>query len=240
MRRASGHGTDVPSDSDLGVLRAATTPTLLVEPDPGRPGRVALLPGSFDPITVAHAALAEAGSEWADLVVLVYSVRTVPKEVDSEPPLLSEPERVEALKDFCAARPGAAVGLCSHGLLVEEVRAAADRFPGAELALVVGSDKVLQLFDPAWYQDRDAVLEDLFRRATVLYAVREGEAEGLNTALADPAHARWRHRLRQIDVAPEAAAVSSGLVRARLRRGQDVSHVLPPGVRIPGTGNSPS
>jgi nicotinic acid mononucleotide adenylyltransferase len=226
------------SADDLEALRAATGPTMLVEPDPGRPRRVALLPGSFDPITVAHAALHDAAAEWADAVVLVYSVRTVQKDVDAEPPLLSEPERIQALTRFCAARPGTVVGLCSHGLLVDQVRAAAERFGSAELAMVVGSDKVLQLFDPGWYDDREAALGDLFRRATVLYAVREGEAEPLEATLTDPTTSRWRGRLRRIHVAPEVAAVSSRLIRSLLRRGQDVSDLLPPGVRIPGAGNS--
>lgn len=207
---------------------------MLVEPDPGGPRRVALLPGSFDPITVAHASLAEAAREWADAVVLVYSVRTVPKDVDAEPPLLSEGERIEALRKFCATQ-GAVLGLCSHGLLVDQVRAAAARFPGAELALVVGSDKVLQLLDSGWYEDRDAALEDLFGPAVVWYAIRAGDAEAVAGALADPSNERWRARFRQIDVPPDVAALSSRLVRALLRRGRDVSPLLPGGVRLPGT-----
>jgi hypothetical protein len=99
---------------------------------------------------------------------------------------------------------------------------------------------VLQLFDPIWYQDREAALEDLFGRATVRYAIRSGEAEAVRAALADPANARWSDRLRQIDVARDAAAVSSRLVRAHLREGRDVSHLVPPGVRVPRIGNSRS
>jgi nicotinic acid mononucleotide adenylyltransferase len=232
------HGTDVFSADDLEGLRAATTPTMLVDPDPGLPRRVALLPGSFDPITVAHAALADAARDWADLVVLVYSVRTVPKDVEAEPPLLAEPERIQALTRFCAARPGTAVGLCSHGLLVDHVRAAAERFPPAELAVVVGSDKVVQLFDPAWYEDHEAALDELFGRATVLYAIREGEADAVRATLSHPANVRWQVRLQRIDVAPEVAAVSSRMVRSLLRRGDDMSHLLPPGVQVRGPGNS--
>jgi nicotinic acid mononucleotide adenylyltransferase len=227
------------SDRDVEALRSATSPTLLLQPDPGRVVCVALLPGSFDPITVAHAALADSAGEWADAVVLVYSVRTVAKDAGTEPPLLPEPERIEALREFSAAR-GLMVGLCSHGLLVDQVRAAEARFPSAELTLVVGSDKVLQLFDPLWYQDREAALEGLFGRATVRYAIRSGEAEAVRAALADPANARWSDRLRQIDVARDAAAVSSRLVRAHLREGRDVSHLVPPGVRVPRIGNSRS
>jgi nicotinamide-nucleotide adenylyltransferase len=227
------------SERDVGALRSATSPTLLVEPDPGPLGRVALLPGSFDPITVAHGALADSAGEWADAVVLTYSVRTVAKDAGVEPPLLPERVRIEALREFSAAR-GLIVGICSHGLLVDQVRAAETRFPAAELTLVVGSDKVLQLFDPDWYVDREAALEDLFGGATVRYAIRSGEAEAVRAALADPANARWRDRLKQIDVAGDVAAVSSRLVRALLRDGRDVSHLVPPGVRVPPIGNSRS
>src|SRR5207302_5234941 len=76
-------------------LRRSARPSLVAWPEPWpAPASVALLPGSFDPVTVAHAAMARAAEERAELVVLVYSARTLPKEGRPGPPLLREPERL--------------------------------------------------------------------------------------------------------------------------------------------------
>jgi cytidyltransferase-like protein len=216
-------------EATLAKLREAVEPTLIVEPDPGSPSRVALLPGSFDPITVAHVALAEAVSAWADLVVLIYSARTMDKEEGTEPPLLTEQERIRAVEDVCGSRTRLVLGLCSHGLLVDQVEAARDQLPQAELRLVIGSDKLIQLLDPHWYADAEAALARLFRHAFVMYAIRSGEREAARDALA--AHPRWRDKFLLLDVPPEVAAVSSRAVRSRLREGQNVTDLVPPEVR---------
>lgn len=213
----------------LEELRRAERPTLSLHPDPVGPGpeAVALLSGSFDPMTVAHAQLAEAARARAGLVVLVYSVRTLAKEGPAPPPLLPERDRLDVLMRFCRARDGIIMGLCSHGLLAEHVTAARERFPGSELFLVMGSDKVLQVLDPKWYEDRERVLRDLFGAAGVLYAVRAGDEGRVEEALARPENERWRGRFAALEVDPTAAAVSSRLVREELRQGRAVRHLVP-------------
>jgi len=186
---------------------------------------VALLAGSFDPITAAHAAMADAALGRAELVVLLYSARTLPKEPGAPPSMLDELDRLALLDRFVSSRPRLAVGACSHGLLAEQVEAAAERFPGAPLWVVLGSDKLLQLFDRGWYEDRDAVLDSMFARARLLYAVREADEAAVATALE--ANARWRGFVERLDVPPEIASISSRLVRERRRRGEDVSGLLP-------------
>jgi nicotinic acid mononucleotide adenylyltransferase len=215
-------------DSRVPEVRSAKRPLLVVEPDPDPVGRVALVPGSFDPITVAHAALAEAASAWADAIVLLYSVRTLAKEGEApEPPLLAESDRIQSLEAFSRSGPKTVAGLSSHGLLVDQVRAAVDRFPSAELRLVIGSDKLIQLLDRKWYEDRDEALDVLFGRAAVMFAVREGDEAAVRAALADPANARWKARVLALDVDPTVAAVSSRMVRSLLRQGEDVRHLVP-------------
>jgi nicotinamide-nucleotide adenylyltransferase len=218
-------------EEQLEELRRAGRPTLVVEPDPGHVGGVALLSGSFDPLTVAHAALAEAAASVAEAVVLVYAVDTLPKEGGAAPPLLPVPERLEVLRDYCRVEERRFLGLCSHGLLADQAEAAAERFPGAERWLVVGSDKVLQLFDPRWYQDRDAALERLFSQAGVLYAGRAGLDEEVRRVLARPGNRWWRDHLRPVEVPPGIAEVSSRQVRELVRRGEDVGALLPPEAR---------
>jgi len=216
-------------DPLLQELREAPEPVLRLRtmmPGPDPPV-VAILSGSFDPLTVGHAALAQAALRHSDLVLFVYSVRTLPKEEGVTAPLLSEDERLAVLEAFCEARPGIEPALCSHGLLAEHVAAAVARFPSSELALVMGSDKVRQLLDPEWYEDREHTLRSLFERASVLYAVRSGDEGMVEGLLEQPQNDLWRDRFVPLDVPPEVAAVSSRLVRDGLAHGHDVSRLVP-------------
>ncbi|MFL5797962.1 MAG: adenylyltransferase/cytidyltransferase family protein [Actinomycetota bacterium] len=214
----------------LRELGLAERPRLVLWPDdapaPAAPS-VALLAGSFDPVTVAHLALSEAAREHAALVVALYSARTLPKEPGTPPPLLDERERIETLAAACAGREGLAAGLCSHGLLADQVTAAAGRFPGADLFVVLGSDKLSQLLDPAWYEDRERALASLFSSATVLYATRRGEEELAARAVAEAVALGWGARIRRLDVPPDVASVAARDVRDRARRGDDVSALVP-------------
>lgn len=210
--------------------RTARRPVLVLDADPAPAGRVAILSGSFDPLTVGHAALARAALARTGLVVLTYSVRALPKE-EGPPPLLGEDERLEAVARFCRARPGLVLGLCSHGLLADQAAAAAERFPGSRIHVAMGSDKVVQLFDPRWYADRDAALGRLFGAAEVLYAMRAGEEGRVEELLARPENARWAGLLSRLDVPAGTAGISSRLVRERLRRGEDVAGLVPDEVR---------
>jgi nicotinic acid mononucleotide adenylyltransferase len=240
----------VPLDEAL-AARAAAALAELRRPGPPRlevllpgeigspgPAVVGLLSGSFDPPTIAHRALARGLVEMGcELVLLVWSVRTLPKERapggDPSPPLLDTAARIECLAALAGspqAGPGLGVALSSHGLIAEQAEAAAHRFPGARLVAGMGSDKVLQLLDPRWYEDRTPALDRLTALATVAYAARAGEEELVRAALADPANARWRWAFGSLGCDPAVAAVSSREVRTRLRAGEDVSDLVPPEV----------
>jgi nicotinic acid mononucleotide adenylyltransferase len=205
------------------------------------PAVVGLLSGSFDPPTVAHLELARGLVRLGcELVLLVWSVRTLPKEpasgVHPSAPLLDETGRLQHLAALARSprvrEEGLHLGiaLSSHGLIAEQAEAAARRFPSAELVVGMGSDKVLQLLDPRWYDDRTAALDHLTGLATVAYSARTGEAEAVREALAAPDNARWRRAFEEMGCDPGVAAVSSREVRRRLRAGEDVSALVPPEV----------
>lgn len=203
----------------------------VVGPGPGTVSALGLVPGSFDPMTIAHAALVEALA--ADAVLLVYSPATLPKEAgpggSSSEALLEPEERVASLLAYARRRPAVGIALCSHGLYADQAGAAAAAFPRARLVFGMGSDKVLQLLDPAWYEDRDAALERLFSLADVAYALRRGDGERVAAALAG--EPRWAGGLRALELPLDMAAVSSRTVRAAVRRGADVSPLVPEEVR---------
>ena len=217
-----GHRTDGPTEAPPGP-DVAEDPRLDVLGRPAEAASVGLVSGSFDPMTIAHAALADALP--AELVLLVVSPATLPKEPGAEPPLLDLEARVTSLSRYVAARRGMRVAVSSHGLYADQVGAASRRFPGASIVVGLGSDKVGQLFDPAFYGDRDEALERLFSRAEVRYAMRAGDEDRVHAVLeAEP---RWAPRIARLDLSPEIAAVSSGNVRRAVRRGQDVRALVP-------------
>jgi nicotinic acid mononucleotide adenylyltransferase len=186
---------------------------------------VGLVAGSFDPMTVAHAALAEALG--TDLVLLVWSPATMPKAAGpgGEPstPLLPPEDRLASLAAWCGSRPWARAAVSSHGLLADQVEAMDASFPRSVLVIGMGSDKLRQLFDPAWYEDRDAVLARMFGRAEVVAAIRGGDRP--------PVDARWSDRVRFVELPNGLSEVSSRAVRAAVRRGEDVTTLVPPEVQ---------
>lgn len=128
---------------------------------------VGCYPGSFNPPTVAHLAVAEAAVHAAGLarLDLVLSRVALGKEHLARPTV---DERAEVLRAVAATRPWLGVVVTERRLIVE-IAAGYD-------AVVVGADKWRQVTDPAWYGDdvdaRDAALAALPR---VLVAPRGGD-----------------------------------------------------------------
>lgn len=94
------------------------------------------------------------------------------------------------------------------------------RYPGDKFYLIVGSDMFLSI--TSWYQ-----YQRIFEMATLCAAPREeGELEEL---------CRWQLRLDEMKAKSvvcniPALPVSSTQIREKLRRGEDVSDLLPPAV----------
>ena len=158
-------------------------------------GPVAAYPGTFDPPTVAHLAVAEAARSQAGLtsVHLVLSVNPLGK-VPVTPTL---EDRLSVLREVAATRPWLEVEMTERRLI-------ADVAEGYD-AVVVGLDKWLQVVDPAWYggsrQERDAAVAAL---PHVLLAHRQG------ATLPEPLPGN----VTLLDIDEAHGAVSSTLVRA--------------------------
>jgi hypothetical protein len=128
-------------------------------------------PGSFNPPTVAHLAIADAARRTAALDVVDLVVSRVPLGKGAvEVPTLDD--RVAVLEAVAASRPWLGVRLTDDRLLV-------DIASGYDV-LVMGADKWAQVRDPVWYESvaaRDHALARL--PARVLVAPRLGfAAEG--------------------------------------------------------------
>ena len=176
--------------------------------------RLVALPGSFNPPHRAHEALLRAAVEaWrADGAAYVLSARTVDKEQVSG---LWLEDRLWLLCALSASRT--AVVATNRGLYVDqaaELRALCPRLEA--LAFVTGYDKIVQIFDPRYYVDRDAALAELFAHAAFLVAPRgAATADDVAALLARPENARYAPRVTTLPLSPELAETSSTRARER-------------------------
>lgn len=193
---------------------------LLRPPRAGLGARVGVLPGSFDPLTAAHAALARAAlrAGAVDSVLLLLSVHTVDK-VDRATALLAD--RALVLLRHTARRPRCGVAVCNRGLYVEEAAALAPLLDGAAgLWFIVGHDKIVQILDPRYYADRDAALQELFTRAGLLVAPRaDAGPAALAALLARPENRPYAARVRFLPLAAAYRAHSATAARTALAAG---------------------
>src|SRR5437899_10452704 len=123
--------------------------------------RVAAYPGTFDPPTIAHVAVAEAALTTCavDRVELVLSRDPIGKTAPT--PLA---DRLAALEALCGDRPWLTVVVTDHRLI-------ADVCQGYDL-VVMGADKWAQVLDPAYHESEDDWRASLDRLPTVAVARR--------------------------------------------------------------------
>lgn len=135
----------------------------------GDPVRVGAYPGTFDPPTIAHLAIAEAALDQGGLDRLELVVSRSPLGKDPSVPAFED--RLEVLEAVAASRSWLSVRVSPHRLI-------ADVVAGYD-AVVMGMDKWLQVVDPAWYggsiASRDRAVESL---PPVLLATRAGVVGG--------------------------------------------------------------
>ena len=128
--------------------------------------RRGVYPGSFDPPTIAHVAIAEAAVRTAELdrLDLAISRSTLGKDPAAQRPLEVRLAVVERLTE---SRPWL-------GIVVTDAQLIADIAAGYD-AVIMGADKWAQVRDPAWYGDDPAARDDaLARLPRVLVAPRPG------------------------------------------------------------------
>ncbi|HWE54551.1 MAG TPA: adenylyltransferase/cytidyltransferase family protein [Acidimicrobiales bacterium] len=157
--------------------------------------RTGAYPGTFDPPTVAHLAVAEAALQQGGLDAVVLVVSRAP--LGKSPSVPSFEDRVAVLEEVAASRPWL-------GVQVSDQRLIADVVAGFD-AVIMGMDKWLQVVDPRWYggsaSARDAAVASL---PPVLLAHRPGSAGP--PAVPDG--------VRLLEVAAGHGPVSSTLARA--------------------------
>jgi nicotinate-nucleotide adenylyltransferase len=175
--------------------------------------RIGLFGGSFDPVHLGHLLVAQAAREELGLERLFFiPAAQSPFKPDSQP--TSGADRVRLLRLALAGKTWCEIDeqeLHRGGVsyTIDTVRDYHRRFPDAEIFYLIGGDHVEKL--PSW---REA--EELARLAEFVVVPRPGEA---SIPFAKP------FRGRTLKGFP--LSVSSSEIRARIKAGQPIEHLVP-------------
>jgi nicotinate-nucleotide adenylyltransferase len=178
--------------------------------------RIGIYGGSFDPVHLGHLLVAQAACEelQLDRLFFVPAARS-PFKLASDP--APGPVRARLLRMALAAMPWCEVDtqeIEREGVsfAVETLRSYASRFQGAELHYLVGADHVPLL--SRWF-----AADELARLACFVVLPRPGEND-----VEIPAP------FRGTTLRGWPLRISSSEIRARIKAGRSVDHLLPPAV----------
>lgn len=175
--------------------------------------KLGLFGGSFDPVHLGHLLVAQAAREELALDRLFFiPAAQSPFKPDSKP--TSSADRLRLLRLALAGKTWCEIDeqeLHRGGVsyTIETLRDYAKRFPGAQMFYLIGGDHAQKL--PSW---REA--DELARLAEFIVVPRPGEAE---------AHIPKPFRGRTLKGFP--LGVSSSQIRARIKAGHPIDHLVP-------------
>jgi nicotinamide-nucleotide adenylyltransferase len=188
---------------------------------PGSPvpqGDIIVFPGSFNPPTTAHLAMLQQahqfGRERGEMrVYAAMSKHTTDKEMVERPLLV---DRILLLDTVLHNHvPHTGILLFNRGLYVEQAEAIRSQYPEVtQLYFLLGFDKIVQIFDPHYYEDRDKALRELFALAEILVAPRAGAGPAeLATLLAQPENAPFAGHVHLLPLNASYRDISSSRIR---------------------------
>ena len=182
-------------------------------------GRVGLLPGAFDPPTVAHVAIADiAQRRFAlDQVVFVLSEAMPHKRIERP----GFDERLRWLSKIAGERPDRAATACGVGLVIDIVQAfRAELGPACEFFVIAGKDAAERY--AGWDYGDGMLFADQLRHYRLLVASRDGNYR---------VPAQHAGRILPFGIDARYDAASSSAVRAAVRSGARWDHIVPAAIR---------
>src|SRR3954454_18506137 len=168
------------------------------------PQRLGILPGAFNPVTIAHLALARAALRHVDEVVLILP-RVFPHKNYSG---ASFSDRVEMLRSALADDPPFSIATSEGGLFLEIARECREAYgSGVSLSFLCGRDAAERIV--GWDYGRPDAAAEMLREFSLLVAARDG---------AYDAPAQFAGAVRVLD-AGALDTISASEVRERAARG---------------------
>lgn len=209
--------------------RAAPTGSIIAAPRAiHRPARhVAVVAGSFNPLTRAHLALARAALEvGADGVYLALSRHTVDKGEIQRPTLA---DRALVLATHAREHNRLGVLVYNRGLYADQAVAARQLFTQADhVSLVMGFDKIVQIFDRHYYHEPESVLDRLFGAVDLLVAPRgSSDVAALRLLLEQGENRRFAPRVHPLPLDSRYAYDSATRVRQLAAASLPVNELVP-------------
>jgi len=185
----------------------------------GSPSRVGVFPGTFNPVTVAHVALAQAALSRVDEVVYTLP-RVFPHKLYSHSHA-SFAQRLQLLSAVAGEGEACSIASAEGGLFVE-IAAECHAAYGAQTALtfLCGRDAAERIV--SWDYGDPGALAAMLRQFDLLVAARRGE-------YAPPPE--FRHVIQPLELAGEFDHVSATEVREKIARGEPWEHLVPRAVR---------
>jgi nicotinate (nicotinamide) nucleotide adenylyltransferase len=178
------------------------------------PSRLALFPGSFNPPTRAHLALARAALAHADELVFI-----VPRMFPHRPyEGASLEQRLEILRNASEAEPRFSVAATEGGLFIEIAEECRQVYGvDTDLLFLCGRDAAERIVN--WDYGSAEEFARQLKVFQLLVAARQGE-------YTPPTHLAGR--IRALRVPEDYSDVSSTEVRRRARSGEPWEHLVPP------------
>jgi nicotinate-nucleotide adenylyltransferase len=179
----------------------------------GRPRKLGVVAGSFNPPTIAHEELVYAAGFQVDEVLCVVPSVFPHKEFVGA----TLEQRLEMLASAELAKP-ASIAVSEKGLFIDIARECREHY-GADTRLyfVCGRDAAERIL--RWDYGRPGVVEEMLQEFELLVAARGGE-------FRPPAE--FQHRVHPLGLRVAHDHVSSTEVRARIGRGEPWEHLVPP------------
>ncbi len=194
--------------------------------------KLGVFSSSFNPPTVAHVWLCESAERQLQLqeVLLLLSVVNVDKKQFD----FALEERADMMLALAQEHPNWSVALCSHGRFVEKAHAVKEAYPAeTEVWFIVGYDTLVRIFEPRFYLDlpMEEALKSLFELARIAVFPRgEADERAILKFLKRPEVEPFAEKIDTLPIDPSLLWVSSTLVREKLKRGEDVTELLPKSV----------
>lgn len=179
----------------------------------GAPSRLGILPGTFNPLTIAHLALARAAMDRVDEIVWVLPRILPHKEYTGA----NFAQRLDLLRAGVGGDPRYSIAVSDGGLFVEiaeECRAAYGEH--VRLSFLCGRDAAERI--AGWDYGRPGEFARMLQQFDLLVAARLGEYQPPS---------EWQAAIHQLPLAGQFEHVSATAVRARIARGEPWEHLVP-------------
>jgi len=175
--------------------------------------RLGVLPGTFNPPTRAHMALAHAALEHCDEILFVLPHALPHKNYSG----VAFEDRLQLLKSAVEVHSRFTAAASEGGLFLEIARECRGAYGSeVEIAFLCGRDAAERIV--GWKYEREEMLTEMFEQFSLLVARRQGE-------YVAPQHLASRIRCLDIDLGWDT--VSATEVREKIASGSDWRYLVP-------------